>query len=156
MPGVNLAFNMKGAKVHYITTALPELTLTAVAAAISDDTVVKGVSSIGEISAERSVESFNTLDSDFSTNLTGFADGGTWELGLTLIPTNTFHTAFIADVSEEERTFVIVKTIGEKVTYFAFNGIISNASISPPSLEGVVSLDVTVARSGRHVMLNKV
>lgn len=154
MAGVKRAFNMKGAKVHYVATALDELTLAKVTAAISDDTDVKGVTNIGAISAERTVTSFNTLDSDFSTNLTGFADGGTWELGLSLIPTNEFHAAFIADQSEVERTFVVVKKIGENITYFALNGIIANASISPPDLEGLVTLDVTVARSGRHVMLN--
>lgn len=155
MAGVDKTFILKGAKVFYVATALEEFTEASVSAAAIDDNQVKQVSSIGDIGAERGITTFTHLDSDFETSFPGFASGGTFDMTVGWLPDDMGHAAFVDDKGNDERTIIIQKTIGEKVTYIVFNGTISNATISPPDLVSAVVMNISFARTGRHEVINK-
>ena len=80
--------------------------------------------------------------------LPGQRDPGTFDFTVTMNFDNTLHTTIRDDAGTTQHTFVIVFDQNtNNRTYAAFDGFIAGVTVNQ-AIDGAISMDVSIARSG--------
>ena len=118
---------------------------TAVAAA---GNAVIDVSSMGALSRERAIIDIPVYGADVAGKLAGQADPGTFDFTVTLNLDNARHVAIRDATGRTQNTFILeYEQSSTAKTYAAFDGFLANATVNQ-AIDGAITMDVSVARSG--------
>lgn len=154
MAGLSTEYAASSTKVFYSAALITENSASKAETAATDTARVKNVTSIGDISNSRNVETYPIYGEDYARSLPGQADPGTVDITMAWIPTDAIHQIFTADDGKVIHTFILQTTAGEEVTYETFDGRISDASKTGTG-DGPRTLSVTVARVGGSGLFHK-
>ena len=133
----------------WYSSAVIAKTETAIETLLSTATnQVVDVSAMGGLTKEREIIEIPVYGSDTGGALPGQAPAGTFDFTVTLSLNNTLHTGFRDDAGTTQRTFVVeFEQTSTNTTYAAFDGYIANATVNQP-IDGAITMDVSIARSG--------
>lgn len=106
------------------------------------------VSSMGALLSQRAIIDIPVYGEDTAGKLPGQADPGTFDFTVTLNLDNTMHTTVRDDDGRTQHTFVVVfNQTSSRQTYAVFDGYIANADVNQ-AIDGAITMDVSIARSG--------
>lgn len=108
---------------------------------------VLDVADIGSLNKTRTVIDIPVYGEDVKGKLPGQVDPGSFDFNVTLNLDDAVHGYLRDDDGLSEHTFVIKFTQGANVTYAAFDGYVSDATVNQP-IDDRIQMDVSVARSG--------
>ena len=136
------------AKLYYSATVVTTKDESNIETAAASGNLVKDVSSMGALSKARTIIDIPVYGADVAGKLPGQADPGTFDFTVTLNLDDTTHKAFRDDTGRVQHTFVVeYEQTSTAKTYAAFDGFIANATVNQ-AIDGAITMDVSVARSG--------
>ena len=136
------------AKLYYVSAVIATKSEANLETAIVDANHVDDVSSMGALSKVRNIIDIPVYGADVAGKLPGQADPGTFDFTVTFDMSDTNHKAFRGDDGKTEHTWIVVfEQSNTNKTYAAFDGFTANATVNQP-IDGAITMDVSVARSG--------
>jgi hypothetical protein len=135
------------ATLYYSTSVDAVKDEASMATTAASGNEVLDVADIGSLNKTRTVIDIPVYGEDVKGKLPGQVDPGSFDFNVTLNLDDTVHTSLRDDNGLSEHTFVIKFTQGSNVTYAAFDGYVSDATVNQP-IDDRIQMDVSVARSG--------
>ena len=138
------------AELYYVATPIASASRTEAgieAAAIATNQVID-VSSMGALLKDRAIIDIPVYGEDVAGKLPGQADPGTFDFTVTMNFDNTTHVALRDDAGTGLHSFIVGFTQNtNNVTYALFDGYVASANVNQ-AIDGAITMDVSIARSG--------
>ena len=133
-------------RVSTVITDKSEANLEAAIIAANKVISVNDMSTV--LTSERTIIDIPVFGEDSMSKLPGQSDPGTFDFSVAFDGSDTVHTAIRDDAGTAQATYIVVFTQSSTAkTYAAFDGYVASQNVGF-SIDDVISMDVSIARSG--------
>ena len=144
------------ATLYRVETVIATKSLTNVEAAVIAGNKMDGVKEMSTgLTSERQIIDIPVFGADVASKLPGQSDPGTFDFSVAFDGSDAVHVLARDDDGTALSTYIVVFTqSATAVTYACFDAYVANNSVMF-SIDDVIGLDVSLARSGSITWLDK-